>query len=743
MKALIMAGGEGTRLRPLTCDRPKPMVDFLGKPLLQYSLELLKKHGISEVGMTLLFMGEKIRSFFGDGSEMGMNIRYFPEKEPMGTAGSVKNAESFLDERFLVLSGDALSDLDIGSALESHMKSKAPVTIILKKVENPLEYGIALLNGENRITEFFEKPAWSEVFSDAVNTGSYIIEPEILSYIPKNRPFDFSKDLFPLLLKNGIPLNGHITQSYWCDVGNTEAYIRALGDALSGKVQLTPNAAVKNGLFIGKDVKISPSAVLQAPCYIGSGSIIENFARIGEGSVIGENVFIGQGANIKKSYVGSASSLMENVKLSRAVLCGNNHIGKEARILENAVVGSGTHIASSAVILPCARIWPEKWIESGSVVRKNIVWGFGNRSDFFHENGIFGEFGSEIEAADILKAGAVLAKHSESCILGHDGLAQSKYLMELFASGYIGTGKRVCLAGETLPPVLEAKKEADSIGHALYFKTEGSELSIESMFGSTLARQLSRDHKNGTFPMPMRLGEKTYADSLHESYLSSLPKGYFPFVLAEKNTPAAMLLASFAEKQKPLFSVNIGKDAKTGFLKHADAELGGDLLITAIFETALTLFGAKPQKVFLDTPSSALQLIKRFGADYSLSAKPSESTRMLRDFPYFVLCFAKRLTKDSLSLSEYIALLPKSRRFTAELACEWRDIGKVIAKVAENNGQTELSRGLRIKKDGAEILLCAGALRPSIRLISEAASFEAAQESARELSQEIRKILSE
>ena len=304
--------------------------------------------------------------------------------------------------------------------------------------------------------------------------------------------------------------------------------------------------------------------------------------------------------------------------------------------------------------------------------------------------------------------------------------------------GYIGMGKDIFIAGNVLPPALEIKKEADHIGYALFFKTEGRRLTIETSLEPALLRLLQQDTP---LMMPLSPGKKIFVKDT--GYLSSLSKGRFPFILAEKSDPAAMLLASFAENKNPLFTVKTGKDGKTGFLLSGKTELGGDLLTAAIYETALTLFGAKPQKVFFDTPSSVLDLIKSFGADYSLSAKASESTRMLRDFPYFVLCFAKRLVEDSLSLSEYIALLPKSRRFAAELACEWRDIGKVLSRVAKNNGHTELSHGLRIKKDGAEALVFAGSFRPSIRLISEAASFEAAQELAQDLSQEIRKILSE
>src|SRR5207247_5081971 len=220
MRAVVMAGGEGTRLRPLTSNQPKPMVPIVGKPCMEHILELLREHGMTDVVITVAFLPQAIRSYFGDGSALGMQIGYSVEESPLGTAGSVRLAAKQLDETFLVISGDALCDVDLSKLVEFHKERGAAVTIGLKSVENPLEFGIVVTDEEGRIERFLEKPSWGQVFSDTINTGIYVLEPEVLKHVPADRPFDFSKELFPYLLEMGRPLYGHVMDGYWQDIGN-------------------------------------------------------------------------------------------------------------------------------------------------------------------------------------------------------------------------------------------------------------------------------------------------------------------------------------------------------------------------------------------------------------------------------------------------------------------------------------------------------------------------------------------
>src|SRR5579871_7044527 len=238
MKAVVMAGGEGSRLRPLTVTRPKPMVPIVGRPVMEHILNLLKTHGITDVVVTVQYMASAIEDYFGDGSQFGMNIAYSREEVPLGTAGSVKNAEELLDEPFLVISGDALTDFNLTEIINFHNERKAMATITLAHVPNPLEFGVIITDDRGHITQFLEKPSWGEVFSDTINTGIYVLDPKIFSYFEKDKQFDFSQELFPMMLRKGDPIYGYIASGYWCDVGNLAEYMRANADALTGKVEI-------------------------------------------------------------------------------------------------------------------------------------------------------------------------------------------------------------------------------------------------------------------------------------------------------------------------------------------------------------------------------------------------------------------------------------------------------------------------------------------------------------------------
>jgi mannose-1-phosphate guanylyltransferase / phosphomannomutase len=221
MKAVVMAGGEGSRLRPLTIRRPKPMVPIAGKPVMEHILNLLKRHGITEVVVTVQYLASNIEDYFGNGSQLGMHITYSREDVPLGTAGSVKNAEDQLTEPFLVISGDALTDYDLTDIIAYHNEKKSLATLLLAHVHNPLEYGVIITNEDGHITQFLEKPSWGEVFSDTINTGIYVLDPKIFTYFEANKQFDFSQELFPMMLKQGDPIYGYVApKGYWCDVGN-------------------------------------------------------------------------------------------------------------------------------------------------------------------------------------------------------------------------------------------------------------------------------------------------------------------------------------------------------------------------------------------------------------------------------------------------------------------------------------------------------------------------------------------
>src|SRR3954465_15388790 len=227
MKAVIMAGGEGSRLRPLTSNQQKAMMPLVNQPMMEHIIRLLKEHGFDDLVVTVSFMANNVRTYFGDGSEFGVRIQYATEESPLGTAGSVRNARDELDERFLVIAGDVITDIDLSAIVKFHEERGAPATTALKAMENPLDFGIVITNDDGSIERFLEKPTWGQVFSDTINTGIYVLEPEIFDYIDPDQPVDFSNDVFPRLLDDGRPLYGYVAEGYWEDVGTTDAYVRA------------------------------------------------------------------------------------------------------------------------------------------------------------------------------------------------------------------------------------------------------------------------------------------------------------------------------------------------------------------------------------------------------------------------------------------------------------------------------------------------------------------------------------
>lgn len=239
MKAVVMAGGEGTRLRPMTSSMPKPLLPVANRPIMEHVLRLLKRHGLSETVVTVQFLASLVKNYFGDGEELGMELTYANEEKPLGTAGSVKNAEEALkDDAFLVISGDALTDFDLTDLIAFHKEKGALVTVCLTRVPNPLEFGITIVDEEGKVERFLEKPTWGQVFSDTVNTGIYVMEPEVFDYVEADTSVDWSGDVFPQLMKEGKPIYGYIAEGYWEDVGTHESYVKAQADVLEGKVDV-------------------------------------------------------------------------------------------------------------------------------------------------------------------------------------------------------------------------------------------------------------------------------------------------------------------------------------------------------------------------------------------------------------------------------------------------------------------------------------------------------------------------
>ena len=260
MKAVVMAGGEGTRLRPMTSSMPKPLLPVANRPIMEHVLRLLKRHGLNETVVTVQFLASLVKNYFGDGEELGMELTYANEEKPLGTAGSVKNAEEALkDDAFLVISGDALTDFDLTELINFHKEKGALVTVCLTRVPNPLEFGITIVDEEGKVERFLEKPTWGQVFSDTVNTGIYVMEPEVFDYVEADVSVDWSGDVFPQLMKEGKPIYGYIAEGYWEDVGTHESYVKAQADVLEGKVDVEIDGfEISPGVWVAEGAEVHP-----------------------------------------------------------------------------------------------------------------------------------------------------------------------------------------------------------------------------------------------------------------------------------------------------------------------------------------------------------------------------------------------------------------------------------------------------------------------------------------------------
>ncbi|MBQ9299531.1 MAG: NTP transferase domain-containing protein [Clostridia bacterium] len=330
IQAIIMAGGAGTRLRPLTCDLPKPLAPLCGAPIMDYTLQLLRKHGYNHADVTLWYRPKDVQSCFGAGRH-GVSLTYIIEDKPVGTAGSVLMAAGKARDTVLVMSGDGLTSVDLTAALAYHKQRKAAATLVLQRTDIPLAYGVVMTDSQGRITRFIEKPDWSRVFSSLVNTGVYLLEPQALALIPEDKPFDFGRDLFPLMLEKGMALYGWESGAYWCDVGDAQAFLKAQSDLLAGRAGFIP---ADPGIRAAEGAMISPDS------YVASG------ARIG------------RGAAISRSCVLEGAVIGDGAQLDGAIVCAGARVEQGAVLQSGCVLGAGAVAGAFSTLQGQARVWP-------------------------------------------------------------------------------------------------------------------------------------------------------------------------------------------------------------------------------------------------------------------------------------------------------------------------------------------------------------------------------------------------
>jgi mannose-1-phosphate guanylyltransferase/phosphomannomutase len=448
MKAVVMAGGEGSRLRPLTSARPKPLAPVANKPVMHHIVDLLRRHGVTEVVSTLHYMADEIETYFGSGADAGVSMQYVVEDSPLGTAGAVKLAESLLGhEPFLVISGDALTDMDLTELVRQHRASGAAATIALQRVPNPLEFGVVVTDETGRITRFLEKPSWGEVFSDTINTGIYVLEPEVFGYMETGKQYDFSRDLFVQMLRDGRPLHGHVAGGYWTDIGNLQQYQQANYDALKGVVRLEiPGRQMRPGVWIGEGCRIDPDAQLHAPVVLGKNVIVERGAVIEELTVLGDSSIVAERATVHRTIAWESVYVGEESVLGGCIVADRNLIKDRVTVHEGAVIGRGCTVGSGAVVNGNIKIWPDKSVSSGAVVSMSLIYGIKWPGSLFGADGVSGLANIEITPEFALKLGQAFGsalRPGQTAFTSRDTHPASRIMNRCIISGLLSVGVNV------------------------------------------------------------------------------------------------------------------------------------------------------------------------------------------------------------------------------------------------------------------------------------------------------------
>ncbi|MBU0632223.1 NTP transferase domain-containing protein [bacterium] len=461
MKAVVMAGGFGTRIQPLTHSIPKPMLPILNRPMMEHTMMMLKDLGIKEFIVLLYFKPEIIQKYFKDGSDFGIKITYVVPDDDYGTAGAVKLAQEHIgDDNFIVISGDLVTDFDFQKLFDFHTSKKSKLSIGLTSVENPLQFGVVIANEENIIEKFLEKPSWGEVFSDTINTGIYIIEPEILNYIPENENFDFAKDLFPSLMQKEINLMGYNLSGYWRDVGNPESYREVYEDILNCRISFDIPGYKKEYpdgvLYTASKYDLDPTVEIMGTVVLGDNITLKKGVKLNN-VVIGDNVTIGALGKVRNCVIWDNVEIDKHVKLDNCIICNNNMIGKNVVAKAGLILSEGCEVGELTSFEQDVVIWPDKKIEAASIISHNIVLGSRYKNSIFENGTVFGTSNIELSCEMVTKLAEAFAAQlpvGSMVIVGRDDDRSSRMLKRAFLGGLLSAGINVQDIKSAPQPVL-------------------------------------------------------------------------------------------------------------------------------------------------------------------------------------------------------------------------------------------------------------------------------------------------
>lgn len=753
MKAVIMAGGEGNRLRPLTCTLPKPMAKILGKPIIEYIFDILCFSGVTDAAVTLGYLPHIIEENYENGYK-NLNFEFFREEEPLGTAGSVRNAASGFKEPFVVISGDALCDFNLRKIMDYHRASGAKITIVATDADNPCEYGIVKVDKENRVLGFVEKPSWTQAVANLANTGVYIINPECLELIPKGKKYDFAADLFPLMLERDMPIYCYHTSDYWCDVGNIDAYLKCQRDVFDGKIK-SPAGSTASGIYAKKDLPGGDYSIVP-PVYIGEKVEIEDGAVIGPYAVIDDNCFIGKNTKIRYSTVLENSWIACGSAVTGALVCSGAALKKGSSLFEGCVAGSGSVIGENSAIKPSVRVWPGKIIGNGAYVNSDVRYG-NIKAKYLSDGGVDETRGVRLDAVTCVRLGLSLGNSSSVRRVGvaNDGSVCGRMMQLAVMSGLAASGCSVWDFGECFDAQLKFLVNMCEIDAGLFVSgSENRSISICDGGGLTVPRYLEREIERG-----MSFCEfcETSADKMKEiSDMSGVRLLYVQELM--KQAPCGLEGISV--------SVESENEAVKKLLECCFSKLGaesGDDILFLLDEKGSTLNAVtsegktehekllavcclneirngKNVAVPYDAPDYLDRLADIYGrkvyrylgtpADNSDSAarKLAAKQVFVRDGLFMAVKLLSIMKERNCTLEQLLSEIPE--KFIVKKSIEIDFSPSYLSRLAgeETIGKTNNFEGVKIIKSSGRLLIIPERCGESVRIFAEADTMEAAEE---------------
>ena len=759
LKAVIMAGGEGTRLRPMSLSAPKPMTPLLGRPVMEHIIHLLKRHGVDEICVTLCYKPHAVMDWFGSGDQLGVRLTWFVAEEPLGTAGSVRSCmEQLGQEDFLVISGDCICDLDLKRLMEFHKERGAQATLGLYHHKTPLEYGLVLTTETGRVERFVEKPGWGQVVTDQINTGIYVLSPAAIERVPEKQEWDFGKDLFPTLLREDAPLFGLPLEGYWCDMGDCKAYLDCVCDALSGKIKLDMGLPRREaGVWSAQPIPTGLNLV--PPCWIGED------VSLGEGCLIGPHTVLDRGARVGDHAMVQRSILLENASagprttLYGSILCKDASAQKGAVLNEGTVLGENALAEEGSVLLERVKLWPGQTAPAACRLARSITSGSRKGVLRFGDSGaIRGVLGEDMSPEDLLTLGSLLG--AEGAVgLGCSPTPGAGMLARAAAVGAAAAGGEV-LAHSLASPVQGAEvaarqalpvslfvEECDNIVYLHFFDKDGLPLGRareRKLEHALLQGEVRRTRGDKVGQMrQLEFTQDQWARDLAERAGLRRPALRRVTAAVGDTTPEdralrAALAALGCRLEREWRPGLVAFHAQRGGFSLTAQDERGSLVEPGQLLALLTLIEMENGSGKVAVPAGASAAVELVAAGYGgtvlrLDRDGDQARELyagqpwLRQAPAAAVRLCARMAVSGQKLETLVSKTPRFTSWRREVPLS-SDRGRVMQELAREHARKPAGEGLRMRTGSGWVYLTPVARRSALRIIAEGPDLELAAE---------------